>query len=1206
MYLKKLELVGFKSFSDPTSVTLQSGITSIVGPNGCGKSNIVDALLWVLGEQSTKTLRSDKMEDVIFNGSESRKPINMAEVTLTVSGVTSQEVLNRWGEFHELSICRRLFRTGESDYLINRIPCRLKDIREVLIDTGAGHKGHTIIEQGKVDQLLNTSATERRGLIEDTAGIGKYKIRKAEAERKLEATHQNLLRVRDIISEVKRQIQGLDRQVRRTEAYNAHREEAMRLEQGLLVDDYRNHQRDLQSVEGRIGEVQTAESALLAQLGTIDARIQESRSELAEKERALTEIRQKTYDLQTQIHQKESRIELLRSQMAGWEDQRRHFTEEQERLSQARERCVTDLERVVAQQQETRESLERLRQTLETREAAHRDLEERIAGREAELERDKTRIFELLGLIAEDKNQVAALESRSSEIVRAQEKSRSDLSAVDEQIRGKEDARNREQELLTEQERRIGEIRGRQAHAAETILERRNGLAELDRNLISHREDLTRLEAQLASLREQEESLLSAQMSLREHLRTEADLMDRFSGIVADGFSVEGIYERAIEAVLGDRLQALIAEDHAAIENAISKLKTSGSARSVFIPKTPRMKPGVHGLSARDGVVGPALAFVTPRPGFENLVQALLGGAVIVRDLKTGLEIWREQPLSEILVTLDGEVVFPSGMVTGGQSPDNQKGFLQVRRRRAEMESALDGLRNGLSESETRRAGEAGELERLTAEQDSLLESLHRAEIETTAQREKVNAIEGERERLMETRSLLEAEDRQRADEIREISDSLRTFREKIGELEGEHGRIQERMSSGQESLSNWDDERRALSSELTQLKVDLTSLTERNEVLFREDQRLGHERDGLEERLAQRKNEADGLADRIQTAKRDSAVTEAEIASLAQGLSGVQSELSAKSEQVADHLSQLRAMEEDQSRTRGEAGRIEHQLKELQIREAELKLKLETLTERLQTGHSTTPEEAAGRFEAEPIEREAAVSRLAELRIKMEQMGPVNLAAPEEYRELEERYQFLTGQEQDLSRSVEDLQKAIQKINRTARELFLSAYQSLRVKFREVFCDFFQGGQADLILEDESNPLESGIEIVAQPPGKRLRHISLLSGGEKALTAISLLFASFLIHPTPFCVLDEIDAPLDEENTRRFLRALRQMTGHSQFIVITHNKRTMEQADILYGVTMEEAGVSKLVSVRLESGGNGSSGNHAHVETVGSPTATA
>ena len=1056
-----------------------------------------------------------------------------------------------------------------------------------------------------MDQLLNASPMERRVLIEETAGIAKYKIRKAEAERKLESTRQNLVRVRDIISEVKRQIQSLDRQVKRAETYNTMHAQAQQLSMLLLAHEYHSVHGDWQGVSGQAQQAQVKESALQAQLSSLDADVQNTKAGLGQEEQNLTGFRQQVYERKTQSHRHENRIELLLSQIQSWEEQLSQLARRQDQMDQAERQAVDQVEEFSQKRQTADQSLKQLEERLKARGQAEEKLDARIVQSKSSAEEDKIHIFEILSLITEAKNQAAAMESRHQEIIRVQEKGRAELTVVMVQIQRTEKELEDEKSVLISLEKTVVEDQLKKSRLSQLIQEKQDALAHAEQKAGQLREERTRVETRLISTRENEKNLMAAKISLQEHLQGQQKLLDQFVGIVADGISVAQEYEKAIEAVLGDRLQALIVDNHLTVQQAIRHFKANSAPRSVFIPKTLRMKPGISATKVRQGVIGPALTGVTVRPGFETLFQALLGGVVVVQDIATALDIWKEQPLSETLVTLDGEVVFPSGMVIGGQPQDEGQGFLQTRRKLRELEKAVQQLTFELAGIEGNKNRIKGELEQRLTEEEARVQSQHQAELEATARRQKGAAFERQMGTLSEHRSLLQIEERQRLQEIEDLEKRIEKAKQQIQSLEDEHTQFQNKMDQTQEDLKQWEPQRTDLSSEMTQLKVDLTVLTERRETLIRETQRLEQEQQRFKEKRQQQKTEIETLTSRVKTAQRDIGETEETVGTLIRELTEMEASMALKTQEYTDHMSRLKQLDEQQSSIRREWSRIERSLKEHEVREAELRIKLEYLSEQLGTGHSISPEEALSKLDQEPIHLEESQGKLSEFRKKLEQMGPVNLAAPEEYKELNERYHFLTTQEADLTRSMEDIQEAIQKISKTTCDKFLSAYQALKAKFAEVFSTFFEGGRADLILQDENNPLETGIEIIAQPPGKRRLNISLLSGGEKALTAIALLFASFLIHPSPFCILDEIDAPLDEENTRRFLRVLRQMTNHSQFLVITHNRRTMEQADVLYGVTMQEPGISKTVSVKLESNGNGGAAKRRSVKTDVAPSVT-
>ncbi|HTN43169.1 MAG TPA: chromosome segregation protein SMC [Nitrospiria bacterium] len=1208
MFLKKLELIGFKSFAESMVVTFQPGITAIVGPNGCGKSNIVDAVLWVLGEQSTKALRSDRMEDVIFNGSETRRPLNLSQVILTVGDVTG-EIAGQFGDYQEIAISRRLFRTGESEYLINKTPCRLKDIRDLLIDTGAGHKGHTIIEQGKVDQLLNASPLERRELIEETAGISKYKLRKAEAERKLEATQQNLLRVRDIIGEVKRQINALDRQVKKTELYQELRTETRGLELKLLVSEYRDHRTTLSEVLRQMAELKTDESALLAELSRTEAELQAVKTGALQKETALSSLKQAVYDTQTLIHRQENRIELLRHQIHSWEEQRSKLGQEQTRLEQSLTLSVAQGEETERQLSDVVTILSDRRERLTIQETALAEVETQRAVQDAGLEENKTRLFETMAEMTEVKNRVASLESRKKEIQRIQDKGRSELSSVDQQIDQTRQALEAEQSRLNDFLDTLNRVQAEGARLGDEVHQKQGAIATRTEAILGQREVLTLAQARLASLKENEKAMMTTQAGILAWLSERPELRNRLHGIVADLLEVPKAFEPAIEAALGDQLQGLLIDDHATIKEIVQSLKSVQLGRGVFLPRTPRQTrtAQVHSSGEEfDGFIGPALQQIKVRSGFEAAAQALLGDVLLVRDLESALKLWSQLRIGYTIVTLEGEVLSPSGLLWAGRRTGSQQGLLLTRREIREAEEQLIQLESDLGRSETDKAALASDLERLQQRQLELIEQRQLEEATIAAQRQKIALLEADRLRLEERRGLLQTEHAQEAQEVVTAEQALAEALLRLEAQREEQGRIENELARLQETAKNFSERQDLLRSEVTQLKVDVSALVQREEALSKEKLRRREDQASLTEQQHRQATEITTLESKGLAARQDIEQTEKTIGTLSAQLSETQQRLSVETESYMADLGQINQLENRLGQVRAERARAEKLHNELDMRQTELKLRIEHLVDQASSLHQTVLEDAAEAM-TEPINPAPVQERLSELRAKLDQLGPVNLAAIDEYRELDERYRFLTTQETDLTQSIEDLESAISKINRTTKEMFFSTYSALREKFKEVFQNFFVGGQADLVLLDENNPLESGIEIVAQPPGKRLKSISLLSGGEKALTAIALLFASFLIHPSPFCILDEIDAPLDEENIRRFLKVLRQMTDHSQFLIITHNKRTMEQADLLYGVTMEEAGVSKLVSIKLGANGNGHTVlDPASVTAESSTTATA
>ena len=853
---------------------------------------------------------------------------------------------------------------------------------------------------------------------------------------------------------------------------------------------------------------------------------------------------------------------------------------------------MTQCEETERQQQEVAAVLSDRQRRLTVQETAMTGVDGQLAAQDAALEENKTGLFETLAAMTEVKNQTASLESRMKEIQRIREKGRAELSSVELQLDQTGQRLASEESRLAGLMEELARIEADQSRLAGTLTAKQSALEALADRMNRLRETSTLTQARLASLLENEKSLTTTQTGIRALLLERPEVNNRLHGMVADLLDVPKAYEPAIEAVLGDLLQGLLMDDHATIKEIIAQLKSSHRGRGLFLPRTPRsrMTPSFPNPGSLAGIVGPALEKVVVKPGYEAVAKILLGHVLIVGDLDTALSLWNGNPVGYTIVTLEGEVVSPEGLLWGGHRNETQQGLLKTRREIREVEDEAIRLETETARAEAEKSGLMAELDRLIRLQQELAAERQRQESDGAAQRQTIALLSADRARLEERRGMLQAEQAQETQDAGTVERALAETHRRLDDRLQEQQRIETELARLQETSRDLSEKRETLRAEVTQLKVDVSALVQRDGALGREHNRLQDEQAALKEQQLRHATEGVNLESKGLAARQDIQETEKAIGALSVQLSETQQRLTVETDSYTADLEQIKQLEDRLGRTRAELGRVEKTLNEMELRQTELSLRIEHLAEQATTHYQTVLETAAGETTdaIDPVDPILAQERLTELRAKLEQLGPVNLAAIDEYKELDERHRFLTTQEADLTQSIEDMQSAISKINRTTQEMFHSTYTALREKFKEVYKNFFTGGEADLVLLDEHNALESGIEIVAQPPGKRLKSITLLSGGEKALTAIALLFASFLIHPSPFCVLDEIDAPLDEENIRRFLKVLRQMTDHSQFLIITHNKRTMEHADLLYGVTMEEAGVSKLVSVKLEANGNG------------------
>ncbi len=1184
MRLKKLEIFGFKSFFDKTTVTFQPGINAVVGPNGCGKSNLADAILWVLGEQSAKNLRGEKMEDVIFNGTEQRKPLGMAEVSLTFGDI-GEALSAPYNAYSEITVARRLFRSGESEYLINKTACRLKDIRELLIDTGAGYRAHTIIEQGKVDDLISASPMQRREIVEEAAGIAKYRLRKAEALRKLEATEQNLTRVRDIIGEVKRQINSLDRQARKAEKYQKLKEELKSLELWVGRAEWEEWNRTREAVAGEEGVLRETAAAQENHLSGLDLRREETRLVLTEQEQTLGQLKAQIFEIEGRIQRLEGRIETIRAQRKEWEENASRNREEIGEIRQT-ETALREEEGTLEKEKSEieREMPAREQRLSEQQEEASR-LEEALNREIVQLEKENGVLFERVSHLTQAKNNLHHIALRKEELLKRKGRGAQELEEINRKKTEREAESQRLKGRVEEMQRRLSEKQVAQVAAAAQVKEIEFSLKAKSERLSLAKEEGGTLAAQLASREGFYRGLLGPQTESLLHLRG-------LHGMVADFIDVPTPYERAIEAVLESRLRGIVVEGPAEIRDGIDHLRQAQRGRGTFFPRQPRVVPQSEPLSntnPEEGVLGCALDLVAYREGYEALARVLLGGVILVRDLDTAFRRLESIPMSATdatatYATLQGEVIDPSGAVTGGER--GEVGLLEQKReikglsdRIASLQEETDRLEEELVLEKERLQSTRMEIETLSAEIRSIeMQQLHDQKDHT--------ASLGEIDRLQNALQTVLFEQEEGEKEESDLLQQEGRERERFAEAQRQKEADEAAIARRQEEVEKRRGALESSKEEGVRLKMEVASLKERYRHLLEKEERLARLKEDLAQRYQEKERFLATLQEKQQGAETEEAGARSAIDQTAAEREKRLGVVREKTETHAAILMQLQQIEEEVRQGRGRLDQTQKDLQERALRKVEAQMTQERIRETIFSHYQVEigeirPSPPVSEGEGTPDLAQTR-ERAAALRRNLDEMGPVNLGAIEEYQELENRYQFLTGQENDLTSSMESLREAISKINKTTQSLFTETFYRLNEKFGEVFVSFFGGGKAELVLLDEEHPLESGIEMIAQPPGKKPRSITLLSGGEKALTAISLLFATFLIHPSPFCLLDEIDAPLDEENTRRFTQALSNMAGQTQFIVITHNKRTMEIADVLYGVTMEETGLSRLISVNL------------------------
>src|SRR5215468_10693597 len=1171
MRIKRLDITGFKSFLDRAVFTFDAGITGVVGPNGCGKSNVVDAIRWVMGEQSAKHLRGRGMEDVIFNGSETKPPLSMAEVSLTFEVDPRDQLAPQYAGFGEVTVTRRLFRSGESEYLINRTQCRLLDVVELFLGTGVGTRAYSIIEQGRVGLIVSAKPEDRRSIIEEAAGVTKYKSRRKAAERKLEATEANLLRVADLVTELEKRLDSLGRQAKKAEKYRSLKARIREIELhqashkllGLLAE-----QKHLQDAIAALGET---EQAALRRVRALEDEVESRRARLETDGQALQTLADEVHALDTRTRETEQALAFWRADLATAGAAEAAAATESEaltgRLAALETRRATleaEIAALTGASAADEAAMRRAQEGLDAAQGLQRESQEK-------LEQERLALLGLAGRIANQETQLTALAARRDEL---RERHRH-VAAELQGIRSQESALDRERNEVTrrvQQSRQLTlELAERRGAEEDALAAHRASFAESEVAVIALREELADKRSRLHSLEEIQRHYEGFDRGVRAVMLragTEARSQGIF-GLVADVLRTSPRFERAIEAALGARLQNVLVQSRAVGLELSRYLASVAEGRSSFLP-LPELAVGSpppvpEGLT---GVLGRATDEVRAEAEFRPVVDLLLGNVLLVEDLEAAARV-RDLAPGFTAVTLAGEVLASDGTLTGGVLEGPGSGALQKKREIAELAETVAATEGRYNELLTRHYA----LQKQILHTEELLKGLQKHHHEEELVR---SALEKDLHQASEQLARFRERITQLVRDAEALDDSLARVDRDEEAARGESARgFQERLEGLQRSAE-------AHGQELMALRVKVASHAERAEAARAS---LAEVSAGLAE-LSEREGRA--LEARAQAVARREEL-QGRIAGAEEGHAGRLQRLAEDTARLEEgrrvHAEEVARVRADEATLRDERTRLDgvtEGLGQITLRERSLVLEVEHLVRSVEERHQTDLGEELHRFHTHRPLEASEEQQLRELRGQLERMGEINLTAIEEHAEVAQRHGFLAGQKKDLESSIKALRDAIAKIDRTSRERFARTFEVVNDRFQRVFPRLFGGGRAGLLLTEEGPTGEPGVEIVAQPPGKKLQSVTLLSGGEKALTAVALIFAIFLIKPTPFCLLDEVDAPLDEGNVGRYNDLLREMSKQSQFILITHNKRTMEVVDTLYGVTMEEPGISKLVSVRL------------------------
>ncbi len=1184
MFLKRIEIIGFKSFARRTVLDFQEGVTVIVGPNGCGKSNVFDAMRWVLGEQRVKSLRASKMCDVIFNGTAQIKPSNVAQVSLVIDNRSSLLPV----EVKEIVITRRLFRDGESHYLINRVPCRLRDIHELFMDTGIGTTAYSMMEQGQVDFIINAKPLERREIFDEAAGIAKYKARKAEALRKLERTTEDLLRLSDVIAEVKRTLNSLKRQAAQARRYKELREQRDSIDKILLCRRSEQVTNQLTEVRKRLEERQDSLYQVNTQMAKLEALWQEAQVRTEELQEQISESQSAVFSVRSELEQMRHKCEVLHDRIDEYTRREKDSQTENESLSTK----IKDLNQRAESYNEILQRLENEVQELEEQKTAKEEMLRKLLVDRREFDETFQRLNQEVSDLLDKKNQ--CLESRRSNEL---QKNKYDyqLEELEKDLANAEGSKERLETNLNKQKGEVAALEDR-INALTTEFERlkndqKNKQQELERLVERHdtlREEIHGLKAEERVLQDVIGNYEGYNQAVKEIMRAAregelSDVIDVLTGVI----EVDADIEPAIESALAEKLQYILVKDLESCLKTIEFLdKKSKSSRAVIMPcKNCRLNGknggGAENQSQLEGVVGKAIDFIRCAPEWNSLLSNLLNDTLLVKDRDAALRLASTTP--QTLVTRDGSFIIGSaGEIIVGNGKTN--GRLLGRRRKlavlkdtiAERSSSLEDGKAKVNDLRTELSTIEETIKKVTEQRNDQEITLSVCKNELQKLQQQVVENELDREKALTAIEEVQAE----LEKIHKVIEETTKEEAAIGRGLDEVNRKKHEMI---ESTTAADEKISELKNDIHTLHTDFSLALERKKSMEQQSQEVQHEIEEMKRTIHKKGRELKQLGEDRERMIKELADTtslietrEVESSECTRRLNQQETELQDLQTKSKEWHQQIQTMQRDRIE-------IENDLNDQKVKVAELKTQMDYFDQQSQEKFHIGISDLQKTVEHSDMSNNELQEELTQIRQRIDRIGSINPQALEDYERQNERYEFLTKQQQDLIDAKESLEKTIKTIDSTCLRLFNEAFSEIRQNFVEIFRRLFGGGRADLNLTESDDIMEAGIEIVAQPPGKKLSHISLLSGGERALTAIALMFALFLRKPSPFCILDEIDAPLDDSNVELFKSLLKEFVPDVHFVIVTHNKRSMMLGTTLYGVTMEEPGVSKIISLSME-----------------------
>lgn len=1180
MYLKRIEMQGFKSFADKTVLEFKPGITTVIGPNGSGKSNISDAIRWVLGEQSMKSLRGAKSEDIIFAGTQARKSLGFAEVSIVIDNNDNKLPI----EYSEVTVTRKIYRSGETGYFINKVPCRLKDILELFMDTGIGKDGYSIIGQGKIDEILSNKSEDRRHIFEEAAGIVKYRTRKQESEKKLEQTKLNLLRINDILAEIEANIEPLKLQSDKAKQFLDLREELKSIEVGLFIYNINTYKEKLEQL---VKDEDIITSQKEAEDGKMEA-LQASKEELRQ---VVDDITAQIENMQNIGFESSNKIEKINSEIGISNERIQNNNANKQRLEAEILEVKSRIEELKEEQKQKLEkktnltsNKEKFEKELAEKEAELAELSKKLSAKELEIEGKKQIVQDNI-----DKKYELAAEINTQDVnYENLEKRKKQLkNEIDSVISELDSTRYGKNEIS----KGFYDIESKRNIAVEKLEKSVQAKEQNMQKLKQYEDEISKLTYTQRMKQARHQFLIETEKEKEGYNKTvksllvacdkDSNLNKGIHGVLANLISVEKEYETAIEMCLGQALQNVVTSTEQDAKKMIEYLRSNSLGRASFLPIASVQGKKLDKLTKMDGVIGIASDLVKSKKEYEQIILSLLGRTVVVEDMDTAIALAKKDKYSFRIVTLKGDIISSSGSISGGSVQTKTVNILGRSREIEDLEKELKKLEKQIADKTAEKEEYASSIGDSIEETAKLEKELQEIEIIYATEKQKMVAVEENITRLENRLAKLKEEVTQtekQKEENRLLKEQKETKIQTLTQQIEELNKVIEEFALNNKDNQKYIDD---LNFDITNLKISVTSFDESESSIEEMVERISQDIKNNEQSIENKNQNI--LAINEENTKLEQTITEynAQIEQIKQEVtnSGTKVE-ELKQERIAKNEKLVNTENEIQSQF-STLESLKEQIIKLDVKKTKLEQDLQQVVESLWNEYELTPN-STEEYQ-KPNNVATAQKQVNSLRNKIKDLGSINIDSIEEYKKTKERYDFMSEQRLDLENTASKLRKIIGDMTTTMQNQFKEKFELINKNFNEVFTELFNGGKAELILENEENILECGIDIRVQPPGKKLQNMMLLSGGEKAFTAIALLFAILKINPAPFCILDEIEAALDDVNVYRFAEYLKKSCKQTQFLVITHRKGTMEAGDSVYGVTMEENGISKLLSIKLK-----------------------